>query len=185
MLWNSTSWSRLKLSVQIQLAFYPCDPFLTNNCSMTGNSVEKCFVVLNVKLEVKLWFKTFYWLQNLLRTASALNATTFFVYELFLSPNISDFSLFFFFVKLQPTLKKVTSSFPAAPPSKRCDRVRPPSSFRKFGRSFNVPAERVGCILWLWIINMTVMLSLMGVIDVTMFLIVVIILLIRVLGIIL
>ena len=28
MLWNSTSWGRLKLTVQIQLALHPCDPFL-------------------------------------------------------------------------------------------------------------------------------------------------------------
>ena len=32
MLWNSTSWSRLKLAVQIQLSFHPCNPFLINNC---------------------------------------------------------------------------------------------------------------------------------------------------------
>ena len=50
----------LKLTVQKQLALYP---FLTNNRNMTGNSVEKkCFVVLNVKLEVKLRFKMLYWL---------------------------------------------------------------------------------------------------------------------------
>ena len=55
MLCNSTSESRLKLTVQKQLALYP---FLTNNRNMTGNSVEKkCFVVLNVKLEVKRRFK--------------------------------------------------------------------------------------------------------------------------------
>ena len=31
MQWNSTSWSRLKLTVEImQLALYPCDPFLIN-----------------------------------------------------------------------------------------------------------------------------------------------------------
>ena len=41
MLWNSTSWSRLKLTVQIQLALYLCDPFLINNRNMAGNSVEK------------------------------------------------------------------------------------------------------------------------------------------------
>ena len=41
MLWNSTSWSRLKLTVQIQLALYLCDPFLINNRIMAGNSVEK------------------------------------------------------------------------------------------------------------------------------------------------
>ena len=55
MLCNSTSGTRSKLTVQKQLALYP---FLTNNCNMTGNSVEKkCFVVLNVKLELKLRFK--------------------------------------------------------------------------------------------------------------------------------
>ena len=62
MQWNSSSWSRLKMTVQIQLALYPCDPFLINNRNMTGNSVQKSFVVLNVKLKVKLRFKTFYWL---------------------------------------------------------------------------------------------------------------------------
>ena len=41
MLWNSTSWSRLKLTVQIQLALHPCHPFLKNNRNMAGNSVEK------------------------------------------------------------------------------------------------------------------------------------------------
>ena len=50
---------RLKLTIQRQPAAYPCDPFLTNNCSMTYNSIEK-IVVLNVKLEVKLRFKTCY-----------------------------------------------------------------------------------------------------------------------------
>ena len=38
---NSTSWSRLDLTVQLQLALYPCDPFLINNHNMNGNSVEK------------------------------------------------------------------------------------------------------------------------------------------------
>ena len=47
-LWNPTSWSRLKLTVQTQLALHPCDPFLINNRNMTGNSVEKCFAVSNV-----------------------------------------------------------------------------------------------------------------------------------------
>ena len=73
---NSTSWSHLKLTVQIQLALYLCNPFLINNCKMAGDSLEKCFVVLNVKLVVKLRFKTFRWLQNLLPTAFALNTTT-------------------------------------------------------------------------------------------------------------
>ena len=61
MLWNSFSLSHLKLTVQIQLALHPCDPFLINQRNMTGNSVEKyCFVVLNVKFKVKCRFKTFY-----------------------------------------------------------------------------------------------------------------------------
>ena len=43
---------------------------------MTGNGIEKhCFIVLNVKLHVKLRFKTFYWLLELLYTASAMNTT--------------------------------------------------------------------------------------------------------------
>ena len=55
MLCSSTSPLRLRLTVQKQLALYP---FLTNNRNMTGSSVEKqCFVMLNVKLEVKLRFK--------------------------------------------------------------------------------------------------------------------------------
>ena len=57
MLCSSTTGSRLKLTGQKQLALYP---FLTNNRNMTGNSVEKNIVVLNVKLEVKLRFKMFY-----------------------------------------------------------------------------------------------------------------------------
>ena len=51
MMWNSTSWSRLNLPVQIQIALHPCDLFLINNRNMTSNSVkQKCFVMLNVKL---------------------------------------------------------------------------------------------------------------------------------------
>ena len=76
MLWKSTSWSHLKLTVQIQLALHPCDPFLINNCNMIGNSVGNyCFAVLNVKLQVKRRFKMFYWLLKLLYTAFALNTT--------------------------------------------------------------------------------------------------------------
>ena len=75
-LWNSTSSSRIKLTVQIQLALYLCDPFLINNRNMVRNSVEKCFVVLKVKLEVKPRSKTFYWLQNLLSTAFTFNIIT-------------------------------------------------------------------------------------------------------------
>ena len=33
--------SRLKLTVQIQLALHSCHPFLINNRNMTGNIVEK------------------------------------------------------------------------------------------------------------------------------------------------
>ena len=70
MLWNST-WSRLKLTVQIQLAIHPCDPIF-DKCNITGNSVEKhCFVVLNAKLQVKLRLnKMFYWLLKLLSLLS-------------------------------------------------------------------------------------------------------------------
>ena len=46
----------------MQFAPYPCDPFLTNNRNVTGNSAGECFVALNVELKVKLRFKTFYWL---------------------------------------------------------------------------------------------------------------------------
>ena len=67
MLRCSTFWSYLKLIVQMQLVLYLCDQFLISNRNMTGDSVEKhCFVVLNVKLQVKLRFKTFYWLLKLL-----------------------------------------------------------------------------------------------------------------------
>ena len=58
MLWNSTSGSRLKLTVQKQLALYP---FLANNRNMIGIVLKKnLFVVLNVKLEVELRFKMLY-----------------------------------------------------------------------------------------------------------------------------
>ena len=77
MLWNSTSSNHLKLTVQIQLALHPCDLFLINDRKMTGNKVENyCFVALNVKLQVKLRFKTFYWLLKLLYTAFVLSTTT-------------------------------------------------------------------------------------------------------------
>ena len=77
MLWNSTSWSRLKLTVQVKLFFSPCDPFLVNNGNVTGKSVEKhCLVVLNKKLQVKLRFKTFDWHLRLLYTVFILNTTT-------------------------------------------------------------------------------------------------------------
>ena len=55
---------------------HPCDPFLIINRSVTGNSVEEhCFVALNVKLQVKLRFKTFYRLLKLLYTVLAFNTT--------------------------------------------------------------------------------------------------------------
>ena len=58
MLWNSSSWSRLKLTVQVQLAFHPCDPFLLHNRDMIGNIVEKqCFAVWNVIQNVLLTSK--------------------------------------------------------------------------------------------------------------------------------
>ena len=41
MLWNSISWSNLKLTIQIQLVFHPCTSFLINNCNITGYSVKK------------------------------------------------------------------------------------------------------------------------------------------------
>ena len=44
LLWNSISWSHLKLTVQIT-ALHPCEPFLINNHKMTDDSVEKCFAV--------------------------------------------------------------------------------------------------------------------------------------------
>ena len=75
LLW-SIYWSRLKLTAQIQLALHPCDPLLIKNSNMTGKSVEKCFVVLNAKLLVKLRFKTFYDFKILLYTAFALKTTT-------------------------------------------------------------------------------------------------------------
>ena len=76
MLWKSTSSFSLNVTVPIQFALHPCDPFFINNCNMIRNSVEKhCFVVLNLKLHVKLRCKTFYWLLKLLYTVFALNTT--------------------------------------------------------------------------------------------------------------
>ena len=44
---------------------------------MTANSVRKqCFVVLHVKLQVKIRFKTFYLLLEVLYSHLALNSTT-------------------------------------------------------------------------------------------------------------
>ena len=77
MLWNSASWSRLKVVVQVQVAPHPCNPFLINSDNMTGSSLEKpYFVVFNVKLQVKLRFKIFYWLLKLLPTTFVFNTTT-------------------------------------------------------------------------------------------------------------
>ena len=73
MLWNSSSWS---LIVQIQLVLYPCDSFFINNHNMTSNSVENhCFVVFNIKLEVEISFKMFYWFLELPPTNFSLIAT--------------------------------------------------------------------------------------------------------------
>ena len=48
----------LKLTVQIQLALYSWDLFWANN----HNKVEKqCFVVLKIKLGLRLKLKMFYW----------------------------------------------------------------------------------------------------------------------------
>ena len=58
------------------------------------------------------------------------------VYKLFLSLNISDFSLSFV-KKLQPRLKKVTP-LSQQPPSKNWGPVKPPP-FWKSGRRFNPP----------------------------------------------
>ena len=46
MLWDSTSWSRLKLLVEIQSLLHPCDTFLINNRNMTGSSVEKKYFLV-------------------------------------------------------------------------------------------------------------------------------------------
>ena len=52
MLRNAKSYSCLKLAVNIQRAFHPCDPFYKNY--FTSNSAEKhCFAVLKEKLYVK------------------------------------------------------------------------------------------------------------------------------------
>ena len=49
------------LEVNCSNTAFPYNPFLKNNRNMTGNSVgKKCFPVMNVKLQVKLRFKTFY-----------------------------------------------------------------------------------------------------------------------------
>ena len=44
---------------------------------MNVNGVEnQCFVVLNIKLHVKITFKTFYWLLELLYAAFIVTTTT-------------------------------------------------------------------------------------------------------------
>ena len=51
--------------------------FFINNHNMTANSVEKhCFVVFNVELQVKIGFKTLYWLSELLHVAFHFETTT-------------------------------------------------------------------------------------------------------------
>ena len=67
----------LKVKYSNIACFLSMRPFLINNRNTTGNSVEKhYFVLLNVNLQVKLSFKTFYWLLKLLYTAFALSTTT-------------------------------------------------------------------------------------------------------------
>ena len=62
-----TSWSRLKLTFQIQLTLHPRNSFFINNCYIIANSVEKhCVVMLNVSLQVKTRLKTFYWFLEVL-----------------------------------------------------------------------------------------------------------------------
>ena len=59
------------------LFFIQAAHFSINNCNIKANGVEKyCFVVLNVKLQVKVRFKTFCWLLELLYTAFVQNANT-------------------------------------------------------------------------------------------------------------
>ena len=41
MLWNSTSYNRLKLTVQTEFALHSLDPFVITNRNITDNSVEK------------------------------------------------------------------------------------------------------------------------------------------------
>ena len=52
-------WSRLKITVQIQGAFHPCDPFDINYPN-TSNVGKHCLVVLNEKLDVQIRLKTFF-----------------------------------------------------------------------------------------------------------------------------
>ena len=58
MLWNSTPSGYFKLTVQIELALHPCNPFLINNRNTAGNIVEKqCFAVWNKTQNVLLTLK--------------------------------------------------------------------------------------------------------------------------------
>ena len=54
--WNCTSWSHLKLTVELQPFLYPYDPYLINNRNVTDNSVEKNVAVWNVIQNVLLTF---------------------------------------------------------------------------------------------------------------------------------
>ena len=67
MLWKTTSWNHLEF-----IAAY----FFIYNDYMNANSVAKhCIVVLNVKLQVKVRFKTFYSHLKLSYTAFASKTT--------------------------------------------------------------------------------------------------------------
>ena len=49
-----TSWSRVKLIVQMQLGVYPHGSFFIDSHNITANNVEKlCYIVLNVILTSK------------------------------------------------------------------------------------------------------------------------------------
>ena len=66
-LWNSTFWSPLKLTVQIQLAFYPCDLFLIHNRNINVNSVKKimfCYVEYDSRRFVVLHVTYFFRLEH-------------------------------------------------------------------------------------------------------------------------
>ena len=65
-----------------------------------------------------------------------------FVYQLFLSLNISDFSSLFYVKLDHPHFKKVTPLFPTNPPIKIKVLQSPP--FWKFGRRFNPPPQQKG-----------------------------------------
>ena len=65
-----------------------------------------------------------------------------FVYQLFLSLNISDFSLLFYVKIAPPPLQKGHPLFPTNPPIKI--KVLPSPPFWKFGRRFNPPPQQKG-----------------------------------------